>query len=379
MEKKAKPVTAIVYNTGWYIYNFRRRLIAELQARGHEVFVICPDDSYVEKLRTLGVQYIPLRLNPLGTSPFEEFVTLASLFVKLAKLGPDYVLSFTIKCNLYVGLCRTFLRFTQIANVSGLGQAFEHDNLLQRIACRLYKIALRGCSRVFFQNQEDFKICTGRRLIPFAASRILPGSGVDLDLYRPSDRPIGSEPRRFLIFGRLLPRKGYYEFLEAARVLKRQFGDTVEFWVLGAEDPKRPDSVELRQRIENAHAEGDILFFPFTDDVRPILSAVDVVVLPSTYNEGVPRSLLEGLACGKPVITTDWRGCRETVRNGVNGYLVPPGNSMRLIEAMETLYLSSPSRLRQMGMMSRRIAEACFDEKLVINSYLRELSAPGVA
>ncbi len=374
MEKLDKPVTAIVYNTGWYIYNFRCRLIAELRARGHEVCVICPWDSYVEKLKALGVQYLPIRMNPPGTSPLEELMTIASLFRALAKLRPDYVLSFTIKCNLYTGLCRSLLGFTQIANVSGLGQAFEHDGFLQKVACRLYKIALRRCTRVFFQNQEDFKTCTGRGLIPFAASRLLPGSGVDLDLFRPSDMRADSHPRRFLIFGRLLPKKGFYEFIEAARVLKMQFGDAVEFWVLGAEDPKRPESVELRRRIEMAHAEGDILFFSFIDDVRPILNAVDVVVLPSTYNEGVPRSLLEGLASGKPVITTDWRGCRETVRNGENGYLIPAGSLTRLIEAMEALYLAPLSKLRQMGMMSRRIAETCFDEKLVINSYLRAVS-----
>lgn len=369
-----KPVTAIVYNTGWYIYNFRRRLIAELQRRNHRVVAICPYDHYVDKLKEMGVEYRKLKLSPLGTNPLMEVLSLIDLFRILLFLRADFVLSFTIKCNLYTGLCRRLIGFRQIANVSGLGQAFERTDWVHRVVCLLYRFALEGAGKVFFQNREDLKTCVNQGLVHGDMSEVLPGSGVDVDRFKPYPRLETDEAcRRFLIFGRLLPQKGFDDYILAARRLKEHYGDVAEFLVLGAEDPDRPESRSLRSRIDDAQKNKTISFHHFTDDVRPILGRVDVVVLPSCYNEGVPRSLLEALACGKPIITTDWKGCRETVQPGRNGFLVPVGDIGALAHAMEQLVLAPPSLLAAMGEESRRIAETEFDERYVIDSYVREM------
>jgi glycosyltransferase involved in cell wall biosynthesis len=171
----------------------------------------------------------------------------------------------------------------------------------------------------------------------------------------------------------LLPKKGFYLFLNAARTLREKYKESVVFWVLGSQDPERPESEELYQEILRAHAEGSIRYLQSTDDVRPFLQEATAVVLPSTYNEGVPRSLLEALAMGKPIVTTDWKGCRETVRHGINGYLVQPDNQRSLTSALESMIKASPDALSAMGQASRKLAEDRFDEQRVISAYVEAL------
>ena len=366
--------TAIVYNSGWYIYNFRRRLIDELRTHGHRVTIICPPDPYARKLEALGIGNVSLNLSPVGTHPLQELRSLAQLFLLLKRLNPDYVLSFTIKCNLYTGLCRRLLGFSQIANISGLGQVFERRDWIYRVACILYRGSMHGIDRVFFQNAEDRDFCIEHGLTPREASQLLPGSGVDIDRFMPHWLSMASEPRRFIISGRLIPRKGFDDYLCAARRLRDRYGGRVECWILGAEDKGRPESQALRARIEAAAHEGVVRFLGFTDDVRPVLDQVHVVVLPSSYNEGVPRSLLEALASGKPIITTDWRGCRETVRPGENGILIPVHDPDALFEAMDALVQVPLEGLVRMGTSSRSIAESKFDERIVIDSYLNQVA-----
>jgi len=178
------------------------------------------------------------------------------------------------------------------------------------------------------------------------------------------------------MFGRLLPQKGFYTFLSAARALKEKYGDQVSFWVLGSTDHNRKESVTLHQALSHANAEGTVRLMEHTDDVLPVLRQADAVVLPSTYNEGVPRSLLEALACGKPIITTDWKGCRETVLHGKNGYLIPPRDQDALETSIERVLLCSPEQLAQMGNASRVLAQDRFDERIVVDRYLTSIEIP---
>jgi glycosyltransferase involved in cell wall biosynthesis len=176
------------------------------------------------------------------------------------------------------------------------------------------------------------------------------------------------------MFGRLLPQKGFDSFIEAARELRHRFEDRVAFWVLGAVDQSRNESLRLLQRINEAHADGIIRYLDSTDDPLPFIREADVVVLPSTYNEGVPRSLLEALACGKPVVTTDWKGCRDTVEHEGNGLLVRPNDTASLIDALGSLATCDIGMLERLGRRSRHVAEQRFDERIVLNAYLESLS-----
>jgi glycosyltransferase involved in cell wall biosynthesis len=175
------------------------------------------------------------------------------------------------------------------------------------------------------------------------------------------------------MFGRLLPKKGFYHFLRAATELKRRCGDRVVFWVLGAPDPERAESVELLTHVMDHHARGVIRYLQSTDDPLPYIREADVVVLPSTYNEGIPRSLLEALACGKPIVTTDWKGCRETIDHGRNGFLISPDSSEALIDALLEMVSYDDTKLAAFGRRSRQMAEERFDEGVVIGAYHQAL------
>jgi glycosyltransferase involved in cell wall biosynthesis len=178
------------------------------------------------------------------------------------------------------------------------------------------------------------------------------------------------------MFGRLLPQKGFDLYLSVARRLHKEFDERVACWILGSPDQARSESVDLYERIQHAHARGEIRYLQSADDVRPFLNECDVAVLPSTYNEGVPRSLLEAMACGKAIITTDWKGCRETVEHGHNGHLIPPHDEESLYRSMRYMVTCSDSELASFGHASRERSEKLFDERIVLQAYLNALSLP---
>jgi glycosyltransferase involved in cell wall biosynthesis len=364
----------ILYNTSWYVFLLRRTLIASLLKAGHSVTVVAPKDAYTERVKSLGVAFVPITMSGTGTSPLREAVTLAQIHETLRAVKPDVVLSFTVKCNLYAGLCRRTLSFSHVANISGLGEAFDTSALTNKMVRGLYRIALSRTHRVFFQNRDDRDMLVEHSIVSKSQSEVIPGSGVDLSRFTPAP-PTRRGVRSFLMLGRLLPKKGFVAFMEAAEHLKARHGDSVAFWILGAPDFERPESVELLQQIISKHAHGTIRYLQSTDDVLPYLREADAVVLPSTYNEGVPRSLLEALACGKPIITTNWKGCRETVEPGKNGYLVLPDNTDSLIRAMSQLVECSEQTLDLFGRASRRIAEERFNEETVVSAYHRAINA----
>lgn len=363
----------ILYNSSWYVFLLRQNLIATLQAAGHTVIVIAPEDGYTDRVKQLGVEFVPIGMRASGSSPLVEAWTLSSVYRALRESRPDVVLSFTVKCNLYAGLCRRLLDFWHVANVSGLGQLFDGNTRLGLGAHHLYRIALARTHVVFFQNTEDQARLLASGAINRERSKVIPGSGVDLSRFTPVQRATRQQ-RAFLMLGRLLPKKGFDHFIEAGRELRKRHSDRVVFWILGAPDRTRAESLDLLDRIQRAHAQGVVRYLHSTDDSVPYIREADVVVLPSTYNEGVPRSLLEALACGKPIVTTDWKGCRETVEHAKNGLLVRPDDASSLVEALDMLARCDGELLNQYGYESRRLAERRFDEQLVLEAYLRAIT-----
>jgi glycosyltransferase involved in cell wall biosynthesis len=360
----------ILYNSSWYVFLLRQNLIAALQAAGHHVVVIAPEDGYTARVKQLGVEFLPINMRATGRSPLFEAWTLRSVYHAIRGSKPNVVLSFTVKCNLYAGLCRRILDFRHVANVSGLGELFDGGFGVGRGVYQLYRIALKRTEVVFFQNRDDKARLLESGAVDGSRAQLIPGSGVDLARFVPIPRAVRRQ-RAFLMFGRLLPKKGFDSFLDAARQLRTRHADSASFWILGAPDQTREESMQLLERIEQAHAEGAIRYLHSTDDPIPYIREADVVVLPSTYNEGVPRSLLEALACGKPVVTTDWKGCRETVEHGKNGLLVRPDDTSSLVDALESLVRCDAQLLEQYGHASRRLAEERFDEQLVLEAYHR--------
>jgi glycosyltransferase involved in cell wall biosynthesis len=371
--------TVILYNTSWYVYLMRRNLISALREAGHDVSVVAPVDEYTGRVMSLGVNFYPIEMNGVGRNPLQELRSIRDIRATLNRIKPSAVLSFTVKCNLYAGLCRRGLTFRHIANISGMGEGFDtrgdgRTAVTTKALTTLYRFALSRTEHLFFQNQDDLTYCAAQGLTRSEQARWIPGSGVDLRAF-PYVGVTENARRRFLMFGRILPKKGYHHYLEAAERITRDGKSRAEFWILGAPDQQRPESVQLMREIERAHRKGIVHYHPPTDDVRPIVQKADVVVLPSTYNEGVPRSLLEALASGKPIITTQWKGCRDTVEPGRNGHLIEPRSTTALTEAMRAMLEAPSEQLHEMGRASRQIAERRFDEKLVVRAYLEALGA----
>lgn len=364
---------AISSNTSWYIYNFRKNTILALIEKGYRVIAVSPFDRYSEKLIELGVEYIPIRIDQGGTNPLRDISTFFRFISIYRKCRPDVVLNFTPKNNIYGTLAASIVGAKSINNIAGLGMVFINEGLTSKIARFLYKISQPKASKIFFQNEDDRLLFQQHNLAPLELSDRLPGSGADLSRFTVS--PANDDGVvRFLLIARMLYDKGVGQYVEAARKLKTKYGDNVEFCLLGFLDVNNPSAVS-RSDMDGWVKEGIVNYLGISDRVEDEIAKVDCMVLPSFYREGVPKSLLEAGAMGKPIITTDNVGCRETVDDGVNGFLCAPRCSVSLAEKLEAMILLTHIERLEMGDRSREKIEKEFDERIVINKYLESVQA----
>lgn len=365
-----RPCLLLAINTSWNILNFRAGLIKALLARDYEVIAVAPLDDYSVRVAQLGIRYMPLPMEQQGTSPWKDLV-LAGRFLRLLRRErPDVYLGYTVKPNVYGSLAAHVLRIPVINNIAGLGTAFIRNTLLTRMVKALYRVALRRSHTVFFQNDDDRVLFISERLVQPEKTSLLPGSGIDLLAFQPSNLLPHDDTLRFLLVARLLWDKGVGEFVEAARIV-RQKAPRTRFQLLGFLDVENPTAVD-RALVDHWVSEGVIDYLGATDDVRPFIAASDCIVLPS-YREGTPRSLLEGAAMGKPLIATDVPGCRQVVEHGENGFLCAPRDKHELASRMLEFTELSPERRLAMGAASRAKVEREFDERIVIERYLYAL------
>ncbi|MGM9484164.1 glycosyltransferase [Roseateles sp. NT4] len=365
---------AIIANSAWYLHNFRLNLAQELREAGHQVLFISAVDSYTVMLQAAGFEHMSWDVASAGMNPLAELGAVWRLRKLLVNQRIDALLSYTPKANIYSGLALWGQKTLFLPNISGLGRAFIQPSAITLLVVQLYRLALRQAHRVIFQNMDDLGVFTTRGVIPRSQAVRVPGSGVDLRRFEPSARAPRPGPQtHFLFVGRLLKDKGAVEFAEAARVLKRDHPD-LHFTMLGSSTSDNPTAVSSAQ-LREWKAAGLIEHQEHLDDVRPLLDAADCVVLPS-YREGVPRSLLEAAAMAKPLVTTDAPGCRDTVVDGDNGYLCQPRSVESLAQAMRRFIDLDTDGKRAMGQRSRALAETTFDERIVIDQYLRLLSHP---
>ena len=364
----------ISINASWNVINFRRGLIESLRAEGWRVVALAPTDDYSPRFAALGVEHVPIAVDSLGLSPLRDLGLLLNYYRLLRRIRPDVFLGYTAKPNVYGSLAAQALGIRVINNISGLGTAFIGGGLLQRIVATLYRIALRRSEIVFFQNPEDCALFVDRGLVRPDRTRLLPGSGIDLERFKPEHRPASAEGDfTFLLVGRLLQQKGVREFVEAARIVRRQEPDA-RFQLLGFLDAPNRSAIG-RDEVAAWEAEGVVEYLGETDDVRPALAAADCVVLPS-YREGLPRTLLEGAAMAKPLIATDVPGCRQVVEHGANGLLCAVGDAGSLAAAMlEMLGLGTEARSK-MGAAGRTRVESDFSEARVVAAYLEAVGEP---
>lgn len=362
----------IVYNTMEYVW-YRRFFLRDLLARGDSVVAIAPYDDWKEKVESLGIRCIDLPLSRWGANPLGEAVALWRLYRIMRFEAPDSAILYTIKPVIYGSLVGRFIPQLRIVSlVTGLGYMFVEAGWLGRvrqlIARNLYRVALTSNERVFFQNPDDMAVFLDRGVVGPERAILVPGSGVDTEFFKPS--AAAPEKDHFLLVSRMLKDKGIGLYVAAARRLKKKYPHAV-FTLMGPLD-NNPAAIPL-ETLQAWNNEGAVQYLGPAEDIRPQMARCSVYVLPSWYREGIPRTNLEALAMGKPVVTTDMPGCRETVVPRENGFLIPAGDENALVDAMEE-FLRDPSLSQRMGAASRELAVKKFRVEAVNRAFLDALS-----
>ncbi|MES2430033.1 MAG: glycosyltransferase family 4 protein [Bacteroidota bacterium] len=362
---------AVVSNTSWYIYNFRKGFLSELIQLGYGVFVISGRDKFVNEIEELGCTFIELKkIKNKGKNPVREMLLTLELKQIFKKSKIDFALFYTPKINIFGSIATKFTNTKGIATVNGLGFVFNEgqSKWLQILVKKLYHFAFKGLPAVFFQNEDDKDFFLQSHIICDKQQvHVVKGSGVNLSEFYPKTNFSNGHPITFLLSARLIKEKGISEYLEAAKIIRQKYPNT-NFALLGVK-ADNPSAIPMETIIE-LHKQGIINYWGSSDNMSATFDEVDVMVLPSYYREGIPKVLIEALSKGLPVITTDNVGCRETVDNGKNGYLVPVKNIDALVLAMEKIINMPAEERLQMGKYSRQKAVSEFDERSNHQSYI---------
>jgi lipopolysaccharide/colanic/teichoic acid biosynthesis glycosyltransferase len=357
---------------------FRGEFIRDLVRAGHEVVCTAPEDDEKTRdaLAQMGVRYRTVPLKRTGMNPLRDCITFLCYLWTFLEERPDVVLTSSIKPVIYGGLAAWLARVPRrFGMITGLGYAFSHRQglrgLLNRLVRGLYALVMPRYQAVFFLNPDDKALFDAEKLTRSTTAVVLNGEGVNLDHY--ACRPPQQDPVEFLLVARLLRAKGVPEFCEAALMLAPRYPQA-RFRLVGWHD-KGPDSVSEADIAR--WTAGGVQYDGPADDVRPALHSASVYVLPS-HREGTPRSTMEAMSTGRPVITTDAPGCRETVKHGENGFLVPAGDTAALAAAMEK-FITQPQLIAPMGARSRAMAEERYDVRKVNRIIFRTMRLPEAA
>jgi glycosyltransferase involved in cell wall biosynthesis len=362
------------------LVRFRGKLLEELVAAGHQVLACAPDanEAVIAELAHMGIGFRRTPMARAGLNPFQDLATLGHYVSLLKRERPDAVIAYTQKPIIYGGLASRLVPTQFHVIMSGLGYVYsseaDHRKLLRNIVSRLYRAAVRRAATVFVFNGDDRRMMLEHGIITEDHHVVqVPGSGVDTIHYAAAPLPDG--PPCFLMMGRLMRDKGVGDFVEAARRVRARLPEA-KFMLLGRAETENPTGYSAAE-VEAWSREGLIEHIPETDDVRPYLARCHAFVLPSYYREGLPRTILEALATGRPVITCDLPGCRDAVQAGNSGWLVPPKAPDELAEAMLRI-AGDRHRMERMSAFARSSAEALYDVRKVNALLLREmdLAAP---
>lgn len=360
----------LLANTDWFLYNFLFPLANKLKDIGHDVVLVSPTGKYSDVLADKGFRHVPLKLSRSGMNPASEIFAIRHLYALYQREQPDIVHHFTVKCVLYGSIAAKLANLPSIVNtIPGLGHVFVDQGwrprMLRPLVTMMYCAALRA-TQVIFINPDNRDVFLGHNLVHAYSSHLIRGSGVDVEQYAPSGRASIGAKVQILFAGRLLWSKGLGEFMEAARLAQKSMPD-LRFVVAGEPDIGNPSCIS-EGVVEGWKKNGNVQFIGHSGDMRGLIANSHIAVLPS-YGEGLAQFLLEAASCGLPLVASDVSGCREIVRDGVNGYLVPARDASAL--ACAILKLARSTELRAvMGAESRRMVCAEFSQEQVLQRTL---------
>jgi glycosyltransferase involved in cell wall biosynthesis len=356
-------------NSSWTLVNFRLKLMEALKDNGFEVHAISLEDDYTTKIKEAGFKFHPLTIEGKGANPVSDYKLVKQYKAIFKQHKPDIVLNFTIKPVIYSTIAAKQLGIPVINNIAGLGNLFVRKTWITKIAIMLYRFSQKKVEHIFFQNEEDIELFKNLEVLKDQSFSRLPGSGVDTKRFLPTATK--NKQFNFLLFGRMLWEKGIQEYVDASTNLKANY-PYVKFNIAGILDFQNPSAISAETMTEWID-EGIIDYLGKSNKVEELIEHADCIVYPSYYREGVPRSLLESAAMGKPIIATDNVGCREVVEDGVNGYQIPVRDVNALAIAMKKMLNATGEQLKEFGANSRKLIENKFDEQLVITAYLTEI------
>ena len=356
-------------NRDFVLYNFRIELVEVLIKEKYEVYICLPYGEKVELMTVMGCRFVPVSIDRRGTNPFKDLKLIREYKRIFKEVKPDILLTYTTKVNIYAGILAGRMKIPYLMNISGLGAAVEYENPLQGFMISMYRMAAKNARCLFFQNAENLKFFRKHHMYQ-GTWELLPGSGVNVERFHLMEYPKEKEGIHFLFIARVIKEKGIEEYLAAAKVIKKEYPDTV-FHVLG------PCDGEYENLLKEYGEKGVIQYHGMIQDTRKFLAKAHCTIHPSYYPEGMSNVCLESAACGRPVITTDRSGCRETVEDGITGYLFPQKDRNALVDRVRKFLSLSWEEKRQMGLAGRKKMEQEFDRNIVVEEYRKMMEGEG--
>lgn len=350
----------VLTNSSGGLYDFRNEFIQAMLAE-HEVYISMPDDVKEQELAAEGCKIIKTAINRRGINPLEDLKLYRAYGRMMKELKPDLVVTYTIKPNIYGGFAAAQRKIPYIATITGLGGAFDRTGILLKVIVTMYRTGLKRAACVFFQNEENRGIFRRLGITP-KKTRMVMGSGVNLERHRYEEYPAGNETH-FLFVGRVMKERGILEYIEAAKALHN---DTVFFDIMGYCDEDYQDMLDALEK------DGVVRQIGFHTEVHPYLTAASAIVVAS-FHEGMSNALIEGAATGRPVIASNISGCLEAFEEGQTGFGFTPGHADELIGAMKKFLALSYEERAAMGRRAREKMEREFDRKLVTGEYMEEV------
>ena len=365
MGNRMKKKVLVLANRDFVLYNFRAEVLQRLIDEKYEVYICLPDGPKVKYMIDIGCKFIPIDIDKRGTNPVRDLKLIRDYKKIFNQVRPDVILSYTTKVCIYSGIVAGRMNIPYLVNVSGLGTALEQPGRLQPLMIKLYTKAVKKATCVFFQNEDNRRFFHEYHMYD-GHEVMIPGSGVNLDKWKYLEYPSDEDGVQFLFVARIIKEKGIEEYLACAKTIIAEYPDTV-FHVCG---PCDGGYEEILGEYEN---KGIIKYHGEVSDTAQYLKNVHCHIHPSYYPEGISNVCLEASASGRPVITTDRPGCRETVDDGKTGYVFEPKNRKQLIECVEKFMKLSNDARRQMGLAAKDKMQREFDRQIVVEAYMKEM------
>lgn len=349
------------------LYSFRKEMIGRMVSEGHEVYLSLPESEENEYFEKMGCKIIPTEIDRRGVNPIKDMKLLRFYRRMIPGIAPDIIFSYTIKPNIYGTFASNSCGVKQVCNITGTGATFLKPNLISSICQILYRVSVRKCYKVFFQNRGDKEFFLKHKMVRESNCAMLPGSGCNLVQHRFLPMPEGDDVN-FIYIGRVMKLKGIDEYLECAKRIHSKY-PSAHFLIAGWNEEE-----EYMEKVNAAQNEGYVEYIGFRKDIDQWIAKCHCTILASHGGEGVPNVLLESAATGRACIASEINGSKDAVDDGVTGYLFKTGNSDDLISKVELFLGLSKEQRSAMGYAGRQKIEREFDREIVIGTYMDEVA-----